>query len=530
MGEQVFSYADYINKNPLYLHNSEANFKASLNQIPKVNYKSYMLRYIKYLHREEEKIIKALGGGAVGKNALQLLADEITNSNSNIKKTAKFMQDLFGVTGMGTVYVRANDSLSQGDSIVDLVYPGKDAWDKNPKREKISIKQNIFLTIPGSKINLIIKERLVNAGHGRPGNVYDYTKTLENLSEQQLKEFSEALEVYTQSLQKAFNEHNKILKNLGAFVNLEALKTKSGAENVTGTLQNYVKKMSEYDGTITEQWLEYLTIIEGMYNALKGKFNEASASQLSSTVLSAFGKGFSGKRSDQSTGKNKKPDMTYSGGLLNATLNPITVSMKQIDKLSEKYFKAHTASLLNTTGSEEDGIYELVKKESEIIGNILLYLSLNGAYFNSSTASTIIKNIYQYLSYVFLSGTNKDARQDQAVYFILTHGKGNNMIVKFLSMSDILINIYNASEKVFDPNLKDNKDEQKFNNMKKLKMSIFEERQKSINKGVELGYEVLYNNEKLKNCILDIAGLNVLYKTIQITLSTKYLNPTGIII
>lgn len=539
------TFTDYIKSNPLFLHYDAYNFNTlglgtKLSQFnlifPNVEEKAKnkMNEYIKYLRDQEKNIIDALGGEVQGKSSLKVLADSITDTSGKkgtIAQTAKFMQDLFGVTGMGTVYVRPNDSLSDGStSIVDLVYPGRDAWDRNPKREKIEVKQNIFLTIPNSKINLIIKERKVNAGHGRPGNVYDYSESLKKLSEQELKEFSEALRIYTQSLNKAFEEHRKILDNLGAFVNLDALKTKSGAENVTGILKNYVEKMKSFDGTITEQWLEFLVIIEGMYNSLKGKFNEASASKVADEVIKEFGENFSAKRGDQETGKNKKPDIVYSGGKIDATLNPITVSMKQIDKLSEKYLKAHTTSLLGSSNSDESGVVNLIRIEDEIIGNALLYLSLNNAYFNSNNAYKIINIIYKYLIYVFLSGTSKDERKDQAVFFVLTHGSKNNIKISFLSMADILENIRDGADgKEFNPNLKDSINEEKFKKLRRIQYSIFYKRQKSINRAKNIGLH-FSNDENLKNCIMDIAGNTVLNNTFQIQVHTKYLQSKGIIV
>ena len=535
------TFTEYVKNNPLFLHYDAYQFnKIGLNQIdmiyPDVENKAEqkMKQYIEYLRNEEKKIINALGGEVQGKNSLQILANSITDTSGKdgtIAQTARFMQDLFGVTGMGTTYVRPNASYTEAPiTNIKLVYPISKTGKWKPP-EDIQFKQNIFLTIPGSKINLIVSKRLKNAGHGREGNVYDYAKSIEQLSEENLEEFKQACLIYTQSLNKAFETHRDILDNLGNFVNLDALKTKGGDLNVVDRLNYYINQMKNFDGTITEQWLDFLVTIEGMYNALKGKFNEASATKMTSEVLDEFGLNFGAERGDQETGKNKKPDIIYSGGKINSTLNPITVSMKQIDDLREKYLKAHTTSLLGSSnGNEESGAIELIKIEDEVIANALLYLSLNNAYFNLRNADRIINNIYKYLIYVFLSGTSKDSRRDQAVFFILTHGSKNKIQIKFLSMADILENIYDGAHgKEFNPNLKDTLTEEESKRLRIFWYNIFFRRQKSINKAKKIGLQ-FSDTEDLKNCILDIAGNTVLNKTFSIQVHTKYLSSRGIII
>lgn len=535
------TFTEYVKSNPLFLHYDAFHFtQLESTRIdllyPDISRRAEdkMKAYIGYLRDEEQEIIKALGGEVKGKNALKVLADSITDTSGEkgtIAQTAKFMQDLFGVTGMGTTYVRPNASYTEAPtSNIKLIFPYNNKTGKRRPAEDIEFKQNIFLTIPGSKFNLIVKERLKNAGHGREGNVYDYAKSIEQASEQNLKEFQEACLIYVQSLNKAFTIHRDILDNLGNFVNLEALKTKGGDLNVIDKLKYYIEQMQNFDGTITEQWLDFLVTVEGMYNALKGKFNEASASKLTSEVLEEFGEDFSAIRGDQETGKNKKPDIVYSGGKINAKLNPITVSMKQIDKLSEKYLKAHTTSLLGSNENDENGAVGLIKTEDEIIGNALLYLSLNNAYFNSSKAYQIINDIYKYLIYVFLSGTSKDARKDQAIFFVLTQGSKKNIQIRFLSMADILENIYeNAHGKEFNPNLKDTLTEEETKQLRKIWYSIFYKRQKSLNRAKNIGLN-FSNTDELKNCIMDIAGNTVLNNTFQIQVHTKYLSSRGIII
>ena len=539
------TFTEYIKSNPLFLHYDAFHFtKLDSTRIdllyPNISQKAEnkMKEYIGYLRNEEQEIIKALGGEIDGKNALRVLADSITDTSGKkgtIAQTAKFMQDLFGVTGMGTTYVRPNASFTEAPvSNIKLTFPYNYKTGKQKAPEDIIFKQNIFLTVPNAKLNLIVKERLKSGGHGREKNIYDYNESIAKASEKELEDFREACIAYVQSLNKAFEIHRDILSNLGDFVDLDALKTKGYKEgeeiNVIKSLKNYMDQIRQFDGTITEQWLEFLVSVEGTYNALKGKFNEASASKLSEDILELFGDNFSALRGDKETGKNKKPDIIYAGGKIDAKLNPITVSMKQIDKLSEKYLKAHTTFLLGDNENDDSGAVNLIRAEDKIIGDALLYLSLNNAYFNSSKAYQIINDIYKYLIYVFLSGTSGDTRRDQAVFFVLTHGSKNNIQIRFLSMADILENIYDTAHgKEFNPNLKDTMTEEKNKRLRKIIYSIFYKRQKGINKAKDIGLH-FSNSDELKDCIMDIASNTVLNNTFQIQVHTKYLSSRGIIV
>lgn len=518
MAEQIFSYVEYINKNPLYLHNHKYNFEETVDNIPRINYKSWAERYIKYLYKEEDKIIKALGGGLKGKDALNLFAEQVFESNNNIKHTASFIQDLFGQSGLGTIYIRGGKGDNIPTETLDFIYSDDDI-------RQVKYKQNLFLKIPGARLHYFVKQRKRSGGHGRPGNIYDFQRTLEETSEEELQEFKEALDIYVKSINEAFIKHDKILNNLQDFINLDSLKSKDESLGIVNTLNRYVEEMKRYDGTITEQWLEFLVSIEGMFNALKGKFNEASATKFKELAVETFGEGFKAWRADtQTQGKFKKPDMIYAGGKLDLKLTPITVSMK--NPKGESSIKAQESSLLNKSDNNEDGIIASIKKESELIGNILLYLSLNNAYYPYEPAEKIIKDIYKYLIYVFLSGSSKDARIDQAIFLVETKGVGKNIEVKFLSMADILVNIFNAIGYPVSKMLYSKRDINKFKNLLNKKQKLYDD---AIDKKIDINYN-LYNKEEIKNLILDIAGSEVLYKKFRIGVSDKYLHSTGIII
>lgn len=524
MAEQVYSYIEYLQKNPLYLHNSRDDFKSTLTDLNKINettLKPYLLNYIKYLREEEQKILNALGGGEEGKKALQVLADEVFRSNDNIKKSASFLDELFGRSGEGTVYSRPDRSFNGNIEEIDVITGGG----VNPyQKTKINYQQNMFLRIPGGKFHLLAKER--RNRHGSLRNVYDFDRSIAEATEQEKQEFIEALNAYITGLNKAFSKYDKILNNLDKYINLDALTTKTGADNTSKALKDYVEGMKNFDGTLTAQFLEFLVAIEGMYYSLIGKFNESSALEVSQRVRDLFGQEFVGARGDQSTGKNKKPDSIYYGGKIDATLNPITVSMKSL-KASEKFLKAQTSALMSN--QEGSGIINFIANESEEISKILLYLSLNDAFHPRTGALEKIKLIYKYFSYVFLSGSSQDERIDQAVFFTYTQPVDGKVKVEFLSMADILLNILEAIEDPVNiPKLSGNTE--KLNELDKIKKSIYNKRQDEINRGKEWGYNFLYNNEEVKNTILNIAGTDVLYKTMQIKFSTSYLSSRGIII
>ena len=129
------------------------------------------------------------------------------------------------------------------------------------------------------------------------------------------------------------------------------------------------------------------------------------------------------------------------------------------------------------------------------------------------------------------SGSSKDERKDQAIFFVLTQTSGKDVSVKFLSMADILTNIFNSSAiKPVEFTAKLSGNLNSLEQLEKIKQSIYKKRQNEINRGIEWGYNFLYNNEEIKNCILNIAGTDILYKTGEIKISTSYLNSIGILI
>ena len=546
-----FSYLNYIEKNPLFLHNRWQDFNATLNDnIDISGGEKYLINYIRYLRRQEVEILKALGGKKEGKEALKILSDELTGSESNINKATNTLSKMTGGANEGSnFYVRA---AGQGDiEIVDII---------NSKDEKIDEKkqkQNIFLHIPGAKLQLFVKSK--RQANGKLRNVYNFERILnapedaskeaKELFEKEIKDFNDALTAYINTVKNGLDKYEKMLNEFKNFMNLESINTKNNSNNIKNTLETYINGINSYDGTITQQFLEFLIWADGaVNNTLKGSFNEAAGAKFNSKLCDAFGKGYKVIRGDQRTENknddtNKKPDIIYYEGKLGGiNLNPITISQKVSSK-KEGTVKAQTSPLLSS--KEGKGIVERIaaeEKGNKKISKVLEYLALNDAFYPEVKALKIMNMIYKYFSYVFLSGSIKDERKDQAIFFMLTEGND----IKFLSMADILLNIYEGGNgnPITVDRLTSNSDLDEYdklvrnayyNKLGKYKpvrnkyTETIKERHK-IYKNEVWAYQNLYDNQEIHNEIISLAGEEILYKARQIKASKGYISSRGVLI
>lgn len=547
-----FSYLNYIEKNPLFLHNRWQDFDATLNDnIDISGGEKYLINYIRYLRRQEVEILKALGGKEKGKEALKILSNELTGSESNINKATNTLSKMTGSSKEGSsFYVR---SAGQGSiEIVNVINSKGEIIDEKKQ------KQNVFLHIPNAKLRLFVKYKSYK-GKDKIRNVYNFERSLnapeeaskeaKELFEKEIKDFNDALTIYINTVKNGLDKYEKMLDEFKNFMNLDSINTKNDSNNIKNTLETYINGINSYDGTITQQFLEFLVWADGaVNNTLKGSFNEAAGAKFNSKLCEAFGKGYKLIRGDQRTENenkdtNKKPDIIYYEGRLGGiNLNPITISMKASTR-TEGAVKAQTSPL--SSSKEGKGIIERIATEEEgnkKISKVLEYLALNDAFYPETRALNIMNMIYKYFSYVFLSGSIKDERKDQAVFFMLTEGNS----IKFLSMADILLNIYeggNGNPIVID-RLTSNSDLDEYDKLvrkiyyeklgrykpvRNKYTEVMKERHK-IYKNEVWAYQNLYNNQEIHNEIISLAGEEILYKARQIKASKGYMSSRGVLI
>lgn len=496
MGEEAFSYIDYIEKNPLYLHNNKEDFNATLNQIPNLEptLSHKVSFYLNYLEQEENKILQALTGddGISGEEKLNFLADAAFRKNRNTPKVLKLLDDLFN---------------KQAGSIT--FNTGKE--DKN----------NYFLNIPGASLKLIkVGERKTR---GRTENIYDFEQSLNQAKiDGTYDNFKKSLDIFVSGVTKVFNNHDELYKELNKLIQFDLLTVKDGSIGVWSAVQEYLSNMERYVDPNTD-FLEFLRTLIGRYSALKGQFDEATRMDYELEIKKMFGDSFKRERGDRLTSKNKKPDIIFYGGQLDLDTTPITISKKA---LSGSSAKLQTSALYGDNGNS--GIYSFLKQEDKLIADIYTYLTINDAFYPEEGADKILNMIVKYLSYIFISGTSQDKRIDQALYFVATSGSGDKMEVRFTSISSIIKAILaDAGFPVkIDKISGDNKNlsqllEAKHNAYKYAIEDSFGRKQ------IEYNYEFLSKAELPKNILITKVAKNVITSARKVELSLKYIQNTS---
>lgn len=454
MAEQIgFSYFDYILKNPLYLHNSEENYKITVQKVKSIenlqeNYlKRKMKNYLNKIEEQENELINAVGG----QDKINMILEDISIRNENVPKLYEILNEIFPTTGEIT---RHTFSSSKGKS---------------------------YFGISGQKLEVELNKKK---------EISDI-KTIGD-------DFQKAFDEYIEYMNNLYLRKKEYDEKLTEMINLEVVTSKTGNTPIK-TLCKYLDQFEIKKG-ISADYLEALRHTTNLLSSLTGQFDEGLKVAFTSTTLNEIKINFEDinkngnltvSRADIITpGKNKKPDLIVHGGKFNIDDNPLTISKKSTmgnEVILQK------SGLMSIKGQ---GLYEYFNNEEKGLGNYYVYLKLNNTYWKDGEIEKIINNLNKFLAFLFISGNSNDTKKERAVYFIATKREGS--IVKevyFAPMKDIIMNLLlNSGIKIAD-----------YNGTKKDLEDLLEEKHtafnlmKTINSKIEYDYNFLSTSEHILN-------------------------------
>lgn len=475
MSEEIYSYDKYIigssdfYGNPLYLHNSEENYKKTLSNITQINMlqtnylEGRMKRYLNYLEEQENLIINQLGG----EDKLQMILDDIGVRNKNIENIYNILNEVFPT--------KLNES--------------------GIKRHTFSIGKNgPQFGINNQQLKVLLNET---------GQIIGISDTDANL-----KKFEKNFKIYVDymnSLYEKKQEYDEVLKEC---LNLGVITSKVGNTPIK-TLINYLNDFKIKKG-VSADYLEALRGTSNVLSVLTGQFDEGLQISFSTNTINAIQSTFNEINKDNNkkvelhvervdqliSGKNKKPDLVVYGNVIPIDIAPLTISKKSTTK-SDIHLQG--SALMS---SRDEGMYEYFNNEIPNLGNYYVYLTLNNAYFDDNKAKEIINNLNQFLSYIFISGNFKDSDSNnsktnlgRALFFMVTKRSGAIVKeVKIVPIKDILAQIFMDRNKIkitsYDGNKSDLEKllEKKHEAFKNNKDSFFS----------EYNYEFLARNSEIK--------------------------------
>lgn len=375
-------------ENPFYLEFSKEDFRKVLQIIPQDHFdngKRLLENYIKTMEEDEEKILeKIVGNTQLDK---QKVLESLFKGVIDVDEAMKYLDNLFA----------------------------RDYGKVSISKEKNT--NNYFMKLLGAKLDLV-----------KEGDNYDFEKTIENANPKQLEEFQEKLNIFVETITAGFKTEEEMKADIYKLLDKNLLTTKTSEEGGWDRIKAFINSMKDYNGTLSSQFLEFLKSTIGTYSYLRGLFSEAALAHYSPELLKDFEGFIEKRRGDQSTGKNKKPDIIIEAKIL---ANPITISQKVIK--SESSIKLQGSSVANVRRN-------FYMKEDLILANIYSYLILNESFYPDLDAQKKIQLINNYLSYVLISGLSTDIPVDRAVYLVFTKNETTRLIPISAILKEILKN------------------------------------------------------------------------------------------
>lgn len=459
----TLQYAEYINKNPLYIHNHRWYFENTLKNLNLINPDPFSAainvseKYIRYLENREKRILKAVGG----KDKLELIARDMYVDNENVKQIIKLLDRVFGMNQD----VRTSVGRYNGEKNPFLRLVKDTDGSKN--------LQKIELIINGTK-----------QAHGRTINDYDFKASVALIEKN--GEIEQELLRIVKNISEAIGSQKEFQEELQKFVDEGTIKEDFEVGKV---LNRYINNEAFKDNATTEKLLEFIIDKMGTYSYLKGRYTEAAKFKFTDTIKSVFGENFRPQSGDTRTreeraGTLKKADIILKGGKIDGkTIPEITISRKAIS--AKDFLKFQDSPLKGPSG----GIYQAFKKESESVANLYLYLVLNSSFWTGLEGSNIyIKFFNKIMSYIFISGNTEDKSYQKAVYLIITTGHGDKIETSFVPISSIIKSIiYNDEAEIKITNTRKETDD--LNSLWTAKLATVG--RKTNKKGRGLRYKIL---------------------------------------
>lgn len=442
-GHKKVDYYNYIDTNPLYLHNHKIYYQKTVNKIRSKGYGLNEARtsgkaYLDYLKSREQNILNRIGG----QKMLNLIMKESFIDNEKIKQVLDLLREAFGrnsgyrvaVTGKK---VKVTENNPRGIENVFHIQ-------KIDTKEKISVA----LEYAGKKEGGMTK--------------YNYEKAINDIKEEG-KNFINDMGM---TIFNAFKTENGFLKEINNLIEDEVLDSSKKAPGMLDFLRIIGKNK-----TTAEVLLELIIASLGPFNTYSGIYPEAIKTVYTDSVIALAEAGFVEQSKNLKMERNKKllntvnkdgqqilkwidklskTDM-YIKYDLNLD-NPITISRKVTSSMDTKNFKLQSDITL-------DNLYEAFAKENIKIAKVYKYLVINNAFYSTWDGfdSNVFNRIIRYMSYVFLSGgtnlgntgslSNLEFNTEKALYFVYTKpGPNEGIITRFIPMSAIIDKLINGNK------------------------------------------------------------------------------------
>lgn len=481
------NYVSYILANPLYIHNHERYFRQTIDNLKNMGVDSIdeaenlFYNYVELLKNREKDILETIGG----EDSLKLMVEEAFTANENMKQILSILDKIF--------YMNQNTkvSITKKSNEEDVRYLRLTTGKSGKKRQDII-----------NPIQLIIdKTNPTSVAHGRIINNYDYKASAKKLTPQ----MRQALLDIVREIQLAIGSQKSINNDIRELIDEGQLSKKISSRE--SPFYKYIREVMSFKARPSnEQLLKFIVDKMGTYSAIKGQFSEAAEIEFSAGIKDIFGENFSSRRGDirnrtERNGSFKKPDLILSGGIINADLNPITVSMKTIS--GEKDIKVQNSPLMGGSG----GIFQAFLKDSPNVAKLYLYLMLNNSYYENGKALEIINLLNRYMSYIFLSGTFKteigkqELPSNQALYLVLNQSIGDNIKISFIPISEILLAMKDGDIKITNTR----KSTTNLSSLWSIKLRAVGYKKRNSKRLKNLTYENLHNKSLVIDKVKDVA-------------------------
>lgn len=419
------SFYNFINNNPLYVHNKLEPFLSAANQINNdISFDFLFKTVIGELKTQENKIYKYLSFGEgqgeegqikIGKQRLEKLSEEIYSNNNNRKKIFQYMQQLFGKVdsnGNPLTIQSAKSELPIGVNYQQRV-------SKNSNGPKFIGEWTVKKGTKKLKENSIEAQQIVTKFCDNWNSfIQDYTSIL--------KLIQDCIQEGTIDI-----ETGKRFESFRTFL-LNAQKELSKGSSVN--YSNFTTLGDNFNQVIRER--------VGQWGDIIGFFNEVCKFELDENIDERIKRGFTFRRGDDISSEEKGSESEFAKAdniiQINGTLeNPditIPVSLKFSSTERTKIQTSSLRSVVNKISNEpEGGEY----------ANYLKYLLINNAYFgidNKIINSTITKILQRYI-YLFFSGGLNDSLKAKALFMSSTLIGDDGYSSHFFSIASFLENL-----------------------------------------------------------------------------------------
>ena len=436
-GKKQVDYYNYIDVNPLYLHNHKNYYVRTVNKIRSSNNDAIKLaqeaaqRYIDYLKSREEGILQKIGGEKI----LQLIMDETYENNENMYKVSEIMREVFG---------RNNFRFSISTQKV-----------KKSKRYPGGIKRIFNITNLENMEKFSVALKYLGKDKETGSNIYDYEAAIKNIG----KEGRDYIKALGESIMSAYSSYGGFRNRIKNLVEEEVI---DSSFNSAG-MQKFIK-LAETKNPPSRVLLELIIAAIGPFITYNGIYQEAISTVYKDSVINIFRENFADPSQADKVKLSSNRKLIYKKGKdgieipkyvdsltktdtlihydITCDNNPITISRKVTNSIDTKSFKIQDEVTLDT-------IYNAFAKEDIRIAKVYKYLTINNAFWSSYNGfdSDVFNRIIRYMAFVFMSGgtnlgnkgslSNNEFNSDKALYLVFSRPMGNKIKTDFLPMSVI---------------------------------------------------------------------------------------------